>query len=267
MPKTVNYHHYGKDPARLTAEFGENWLYVGRENRGLGIARSPLANPFVNAPRANGRVVRDPIAHYRRWLWGKVVSRDTAVMGALAQINEETALTCWCAPNECHADVITSAWRYLAHGQFVEATEEVPVLALSIRQPWAWLITRPDAADPWERGRMYLSDEMKVVENRTWATNVRGEIFIHAAKTLDKNSIEYVLQQWPGILLPAEYELGGIVGRARLVDCVRNHSSRWAVRDQHQFVLMGIRPLPFVACPGQLKFFDVSEVMNVQDNE
>ena len=263
MPQTVNYHHYGKDPAKLTAEFGDNWMYVGRENRGLNIARSPLANPFVNSSRANGRVVSDPVRAYRRWLWQQAVKGNTAVLKALSQINEETSLVCWCAPQPCHADMITSAWHYLAHDQYTEVLDEVPTLALSIRQPWAWLITRPDVTDPWERGQMYLNGQLKCVENRTWATGVRGEIFIHAAKTLDTTSVDYVLQRWPNILLPDEYELGGIVGRAKLVECVEGHGSQWSVSGQKQFVLMGTRPLPFVACPGQLKFFDVSEVMNV----
>jgi len=261
MPKKINYHHYNKDPGKLTAEFGQNWMYVGRENRRLGITRSPLANPFTSSEKANGRVVTNPIAAYRRWLWQQVIRGNTAVLQALAQINEETALVCWCAPQECHADVIADAWRYLAHDQFTQISEDPPTLALSIRQPWAWLICRPDTADPRERGRLYLSGEMKPVENRTWGTSVRGDVFIHASKQLDTASVEYVLQQYPGILLPAEYETGGIVGRARLVDCVTGHGSRWAVAGQKQFVLAGVRPLPFVPCKGQLKFFEVAGVM------
>ena len=41
--------------------------------------------------------------------------------------------------------------------------------AISIRQPWAWLIVHG----------------YKDVENRTWATKHRGPILIHAGKTLD----------------------------------------------------------------------------------
>ena len=41
--------------------------------------------------------------------------------------------------------------------------------ALSIRQPWAWLIARG----------------VKTVENRTWATNFRGRFYIHASAKFD----------------------------------------------------------------------------------
>ena len=37
--------------------------------------------------------------------------------------------------------------------------------ALSIRQPWAWLILHGG----------------KDIENRTWATKLRGRVLIHAA--------------------------------------------------------------------------------------
>lgn len=264
MPTKINYHHYSKDPERLTSEFGDNWMYCGRENRGLGLARSPLANPFVADARANGKLSKDPIASYRHWLWHKVVMGDTAVMKALAAINEETALVCWCAPNPCHVDVIIDCWHYLSYGQFAKPSETIPTKALSIRQPWAWLITRPDVMEPRERGSLFLNDVLKSVENRTWEMPkaMKGEeIFIHTGDKIDHLGIEYVVSNFPGVLLPNEYETGGIVGRAKLVDCVQNHGSRWAVRGQKQFVLMGVRPLPFVECRGQLKFFSVSEVM------
>ncbi|HHY88739.1 MAG TPA: ASCH domain-containing protein, partial [Chloroflexi bacterium] len=41
--------------------------------------------------------------------------------------------------------------------------------ALSVRQPWAWLIAQG----------------YKTVENRTWATNYRGPLLIHAGKKPD----------------------------------------------------------------------------------
>ncbi|WP_229215634.1 ASCH domain-containing protein [Duganella sp. CY15W] len=38
--------------------------------------------------------------------------------------------------------------------------------ALSIRQPWAWLIV----------------NGYKDIENRSWSTNVRGKVLVHASK-------------------------------------------------------------------------------------
>ena len=72
--------------------------------------------------------------------------------------------------------------------------------AISIRQPWAWLIVHG----------------YKDVENRTWATKYRGPILIHAGKTLDPGFDELcqVLREEFDIHVPLRKELprGGIVG-------------------------------------------------------
>ena len=254
MPHAVNFHHYDKKPERLTAEFGDNWLYIGRQNGRFRLAQSPLANPFVSNPKANGKLVDDPIEVYRRWLWGKIVTGDTAVLATFAQMDEATALVCWCKPHDCHGDVVVDAWNYLARGQF-EGDGERPSQALSIRQPWAWLIVRPDVVGPRERGRLYLDGTMKVVENRPWRTNFRGSFFIHAAQTIDMAGMAYVQREHPHIHLPSEFETGGIVGQAKLVACVESHGSAWSIPGQKQFVLMEIRPLPFYRCRDRRRFF------------
>lgn len=48
--------------------------------------------------------------------------------------------------------------------------------ALSIRQPWAWLIV----------------NGYKSIENRTWNTRIRGTILIHAGKGFDKEGYAWV---------------------------------------------------------------------------
>lgn len=78
--------------------------------------------------------------------------------------------------------------------------------ALSIQQPWAWLIV----------------NGYKDVENRSWPTNVRGRIAIHAGKKFDSEGYEWVLDNRPDIEMPhpAAFEFGGIVGSAVLTDCI-----------------------------------------------
>jgi hypothetical protein len=44
------------------------------------------------------------------------------------------------------------------------------VKALSIRQPWAWLIV----------------NGQKDIENRCWKTHFRGKIYVHAAKGMTR---------------------------------------------------------------------------------
>lgn len=115
-------------------------------------------------------------------------------------------------------------------------------LALSIQQPWAWLIV----------------NGYKDVENRSWPTNVRGVVGIHAGKKFDREGYEYVLDCFPQINLPRpdEFERGGIVGRTKITDCVEDSDSPWFF-GPHGFVLdqLASKPLPFVPCRGKLGFF------------
>lgn len=119
-----------------------------------------------------------------------------------------------------------------------EAMENLP--ALSVRPPWSWLIV----------------NRFKPIENRNWYTVVRGAIYIHAGKKFDHEGYVWVQRQFPHIVMPAphEFQLGGIVGRARLVNCVEDHDSPWFF-GRYGFVLTDAEPLPFRACRGQLGFF------------
>lgn len=120
-----------------------------------------------------------------------------------------------------------------------------PRLALSIRQPWAWLIVMGH----------------KTIENRGWMTSFRGPAFIHAAKGMTEDEYEacraFALKIDPAIPFPMarHLERGGIVGLAEVTDSVRNHPSPWFVGPVG-FVLARPRPLPFERCRGELGFFN-----------
>lgn len=89
---------------------------------------------------------------------------------------------------------------------------------LSIKQPWAILI----------------ASGIKDIENRTWKTNYRGRIYIHASQQSAGKMVD--------ILSNAQFDLviGGhsksltekfksaIIGEVDIVDCVINHPSIWA---------------------------------------
>ena len=117
--------------------------------------------------------------------------------------------------------------------------------ALSIMQPWAWLI----------------ATGLKDVENRSWYTSYRGEFLIHAGKRVDRDANEDVsagahpVSGWP-LSMPSPYapECGGIVGIAELVNCVDQSGSDWFV-GPWGFVIRNARPLPFRPCRGALGFF------------
>lgn len=115
--------------------------------------------------------------------------------------------------------------------------------ALSVLQPWAWLIVYG----------------YKDIENRRWATNFRGRFIVHAGKKWgpeQRDDLAYVRERYPEVPTPDTFDLGGIVGAATLVDCVNNHKSRWFMGDVG-FVLENGKPCPFVPWKGQLGFFHI----------
>lgn len=120
------------------------------------------------------------------------------------------------------------------------------MLALSVRQPWAWLIIHGG----------------KDVENRDWSTRVRGRVLIHAAKgcTIDeyRDGEAFAFDVNLGIRVPplTTLDRGGIVGSVEIVDCVVSSPSPW-FQGKYGFVLRDPRPLPFRPVRGQLGFFPV----------
>lgn len=126
------------------------------------------------------------------------------------------------------------------------------MLALSIRQPWAWLILNAG----------------KDVENREWPTRVRGRVLIHAAKGMTFDEWGHAWDFAQGSLASAKalragvtfdtIERGGIVGSVEIVDCVQRSESRWFV-GRYGFVLRDPKPLPFLPWKGRLGFFEVPD--------
>jgi len=140
------------------------------------------------------------------------------------------------------------------------------VKALSVRQPWAWAI-------------LYAG---KRIENRTWSTNYRGPLLIHAARgmtsrelveamnfmnkrNLHPDSMRHALQLY-------NLQRGGIVGKCELVEIFKpgeycatecspaalNESRVWW--DYHQFgwLIDKVEPLPFHPCRGHPGLFEAT---------
>lgn len=118
--------------------------------------------------------------------------------------------------------------------------------ALSVRQPWAWLILHGG----------------KDIENRSWETMFRGQVLLHAGKTLTK-AYHREVSHWAegefGIIVPELDDMprGGVVGVVTIAGCVRESASRWFNRDCFGLVLRDAEPVPFYPCNGMLGFFDV----------
>lgn len=136
--------------------------------------------------------------------------------------------------------------------------------ALSIRQPWAWLITRPDITDPKERQDAYRRGLIKDVENRTWQTKLRGRFAIQARLSIKRAAYDELaneIGEHRGIIVPSFNEIremtGGIIGTANLIDCVREYDSTWKEKGQYGFILTQSKPVEFIPYLGRLSFFDI----------
>lgn len=125
--------------------------------------------------------------------------------------------------------------------------------ALSVRQPWAWLIVNGH----------------KPIENRDWSTKYRGEFLVHASKTCARKYYlevaAHVLNEF-GITVPAfeTIERGGVVGAAEIIDCLTaadildyDASHQCWFTGEYGFLLANARPMPFHPSKGSLSFFDV----------
>lgn len=125
---------------------------------------------------------------------------------------------------------------------------------LTLRQPWAWLVVFGG----------------KDVENRSWTTDYRGPILIHAGKEMTRREYraahEYALRHDIEIPGAEALDFGGIVGIADLVDIVSPQSidpktqarRRWHMRPedapsgkpQFGWLLRDITPIEFIPCQG-----------------
>jgi len=113
--------------------------------------------------------------------------------------------------------------------------------AISIRQPWAWLVV----------------NGYKDIENRTWFTKLRGPVLIHAGantEDLQPEVKKYIERKLKVTHLPDAFQIGGIIGIVTTADCVERHHSRW-FNGLFGWVLADARRLPFKVCKGQLNFF------------
>jgi len=123
--------------------------------------------------------------------------------------------------------------------------------ALSIRQPWAWLIVHGH----------------KDIENRDWSTPFRGQLLVHAGLTMTRSYYDQITEELgntnmlPAGGLPSYADLprGGLVGRTRITDCVEHSTSKWKQECSFGFVLRDSRPIPFVPWKDRLQFFNIPE--------
>jgi len=141
----------------------------------------------------------------------------------------------------------TLHWNHVgcSDGFTMDADEITILMALSIRQPWAWMIV----------------EGFKKIENRNKLKGFRGPFLVHAPHSFDAAGYDWILRnavrlgledvEIPG---PLRYQHGGIVGIGEIVDCVTRSSDPW-FSGPNGLVIENAKRIPFIPTPGKLSFF------------
>lgn len=118
--------------------------------------------------------------------------------------------------------------------------------AITLWQPWAWAVVAGH----------------KRVENRSWSTDFRGTVAIHAGSTYDKPGAEWMRDSCGGsTVVPDELPRQAIIGHVDIVDVLadgdHNPDDFWAA-DFPGFKWVLANPVEFVdpvPCKGQQGFW------------
>lgn len=127
---------------------------------------------------------------------------------------------------------------------------------ITIKQPWATLIVEGN----------------KNVENRTWQTKYRGELYIHSSKNsfdffcldfLKEN--DYLLYQYIMIYFGIKNNkitrhinmFGSIIGKTNLYDIVDNSDSKWAMGNSYHWLLKDSQKIEPIPCKGKLNIWEI----------
>jgi hypothetical protein len=128
------------------------------------------------------------------------------------------------------------------------------IKALSLKQPYAWLIANG-----------YLQ-----VDDRTWGTQYRGPMLIHASKGLYEQYYHYIKSS-TNIPIPDrdKLEYGGVVGIAKLVLCCKPGDLPATIsreqrvhfgslyHEHYGFLFEQATQLAFMPCHGKLGIFEI----------
>ncbi len=138
--------------------------------------------------------------------------------------------------------------------------------ALSIKQPWAWLICagyKDIENRNWKIGRKSQHGPYSSYHQANFTIEMPSRIYIHTGKTIDLAAGEFIAERLSRLqalelanAIRNSLPLGAIIGEVDITDCVRESDSPWFV-GKYGFTLANPvlyeKPIP---CKGQLGFFD-----------
>lgn len=126
--------------------------------------------------------------------------------------------------------------------------------ALSMMQPYAWL----------------FANGILTIDDRTWPTAYRGPLAIHASLSFHEPYYNFLLSHTELKLpLPEQFDKGGFVGIAQLVDCLAPNPgpmtkldlrrSHFGAPEYHGFVFERARPVALQHFRGKPGLFQVPQ--------
>jgi ASCH domain len=118
--------------------------------------------------------------------------------------------------------------------------DEPTVKVLTVRQPWAHLIVAG----------------LKTIENRTWRTNYRGPLYIHAASKMHDRPVAKIERQFGVTIDPDGLTLGAVIGRVNLIDIVTQSDSLW-FEGPFGWVLQDAEAITNAPLRGQMDLFEI----------
>lgn len=115
---------------------------------------------------------------------------------------------------------------------------------------------------PWPYAIFWLG---KDVENRTWKTNLRGDILIHCSQTFDKYGERFLIDHFGISPSLKKQNRGQIVGKVNLTDCCEYQQgdelkNGWIAGAEFYFKMQDKRLFKTpITVPGRLLFFKLKE--------
>lgn len=121
---------------------------------------------------------------------------------------------------------------------------------ISIKEPFATLI----------------KENIKTIETRSWKTNYRGEIYIHASKTNHKN----LKPELNNLTKNLKMNNGNIIAKANLIDClyidknflkkIKNNKTEYLCGEykegRYAWILKDIEQIPPIPAKGKLNIWN-----------
>lgn len=158
-------------------------------------AGTPYANPF-EPPDCTAAQRVAALVRFGVWL----AHRADLLTSAAVLAGRDLACTCALDDPGCHRDV----WLDVANPPRSPTDAVGRAMGLTVRRPWASMLLTPAAAGG------------KTVENRSWSTDYRGPVLVHAGVRIDDAGVEAARRAG----LDAEWHAGqrGWLGAVVLAD-------------------------------------------------